>query len=79
METDTRAGRWLAVWIDRRGRLVSMPLTPGKAAFQATWAGALVGVGTAGAVIGAPRSRVPALSGRRLQQWVEEWARIDTR
>ena len=63
VEPGTRAGSWLTVWIGRRGRLVSMPLTPGKAAFQATWAGALVGVGTAGAVIGAPKSRVPALSG----------------
>lgn len=28
VEPGTRAGSWLTVWIGRRGRLVSMPLTP---------------------------------------------------
>ncbi|MET7575044.1 hypothetical protein ABZT04_42260 [Streptomyces sp. NPDC005492] len=73
----TRTGARVAVWIDGQGRLTSKPLAPGEASLQATWSGALVAVGTAGAVLGGAQIPRVFLERRQLGRWDEEWARID--
>jgi hypothetical protein len=73
-----RAGTPVTVWIDRRGRLTSEPLAPGDAAFQAAWTGTLVALAAAGAVLGGAQLVRVRLERQRLEQWDEEWARVDS-
>lgn len=73
----TKTGTQVTVWIDRQGRLTSKPLSPGEASFQAAWTGVLVAMGTAVAVIGSAQIPRALLERRQLEQWDEEWARVD--
>ncbi|MFF4751695.1 Rv1733c family protein [Streptomyces sp. NPDC002514] len=72
-------GTQVTVWTDGQGRLTSRPMAGGDAAFQSVWTGALVAVATAGAVAGCAQLARGRLERRRLNQWAEEWERVDTR
>lgn len=75
----TPKGTLVTIWTDRQGQLVSKPLTPGDAEFQADWTGALAAAGTAGVVFGSAQLARAGLERRRLREWEEEWMRVDTR
>ncbi|MCX4452338.1 hypothetical protein OOK58_09455 [Streptomyces sp. NBC_01728] len=75
----TPTGTPVTIWVDRQGRPVSKPLVPGKAEFQADWTGALAAVGAVGVVFGGAQLARAGLERRRLKDWEEEWARVDTR
>ncbi|MEU5597956.1 hypothetical protein [Streptomyces sp. NPDC020298] len=75
----TESGAAVTVWTDQRGRVAAKPLSPGEAGFRAGWTGTLVATGTAAAVFGAAQLARAGLERRRLRQWDDEWARVDTR
>lgn len=73
------SGTRVTVWTDRQGRVTAKPLSPGEAGFRSAWTGTLVATGTAAAVFGGAQLARAGLERRRLRQWDEEWARVDTR
>lgn len=75
----TMSGTAITVWTDQRGRVTAKPLSPGEAGFRAAWTGTLVATGTAAAVFGGAQLARAGLERRRLRQWDDEWARVDTR
>ncbi|MGW3954118.1 Rv1733c family protein [Streptomyces sp. NPDC004752] len=72
-------GTLVTVWTDAQGKLTSKPLAGGDATFQSVWTGILVSVATAGAVAGCAQFTRSRLEHRRMDQWAEEWERVDTR
>lgn len=72
----TPAGTRVTVWTDLTGGLASKPPTATEAEFQAALGGALVALGTGGAVLVAGRLARGRLRRRRLAEWDAEWARI---
>jgi hypothetical protein len=72
-------GTRVTVWTDGKGRPVTKPMSGGDAAFQSAWTGVLVAMATAGAVAGCTQLARARLEHRRLNQWAEEWERVDTR
>ncbi|MFI5683508.1 hypothetical protein [Streptomyces sp. NPDC051636] len=73
------SGTRITLWTDRQGRPASKPLSAGEAGFRAVWTGMLVATGTAGTVFGGAQLARAGLERRRLRQWDDEWARVDTR
>lgn len=74
-----RAGTQVMLWTDKQGRPTTPPLSPGGAAFQASWTGALAGLTAAGAVLGCARVVRFQLERRRLDEWAAEWERVSAR
>ncbi|MER6530617.1 hypothetical protein [Streptomyces sp. NPDC001508] len=72
-------GTRVTVWTDAHGKLTAKPLSSGDATFQAAWTGVLVAVATAGSVAGCAQFARSRLEHRRMEQWAEEWERVDTR
>ncbi|MFI9612719.1 hypothetical protein ACIHCM_13790 [Streptomyces sp. NPDC052023] len=72
------AGTPVTVWIDRQGRLVTEPTTPGEARVRADLIGALAGLGAAALPLTGGRLLRNRLERRRLDQWETDWARFDT-
>jgi hypothetical protein len=72
----TPAGTRVTVWTDRTGRPASKPPTATEAQLQAAFGGALVALGTGGAVLAGGHLARGRLQRRRLAEWDAEWARI---
>ena len=70
------AGTPVTVWTDRRGHLVTGPITPGQAALRAAFLGGLAGAATALVPFGAGLLLRVHLERRRLTAWDMEWARL---
>lgn len=75
---DTPAGARVSVWTDSRGALTSPPLSPGNRLLEAALLGALATAVTDGAVWACAHVVRERLNRRRMDQWAEEWERIDT-
>ncbi|MFE9439202.1 hypothetical protein ACFYO2_09380 [Streptomyces sp. NPDC006602] len=76
---DARVGARVTVWTDRRGAVVTEPVTDGEARLQSVLTGVLCGVVTGAAVAGGGRAVRAGLDRWRREQWAAEWARLDTR
>ncbi|EGX56492.1 hypothetical protein SZN_27596 [Streptomyces zinciresistens K42] len=75
---DTRAGARVTVWTDRRGIIVSEPLSGAEILLHSVSGGILAGGSAAGVVLGATWAARQGLERRRLAQWAAEWERVDT-
>lgn len=71
------AGTPVEVWTDRRGRLVSAPVTVSEARLRATLVGGLVGLSAAAVPFVVGRVLCARLERHRLDRWDTEWARFD--
>ncbi|MET8244245.1 hypothetical protein ABZV31_07305 [Streptomyces sp. NPDC005202] len=69
----------VTVWTDGHGKLTSQPASRADAAFQSALGGIWAGTATVGAVLGGAKLVRAGLDHRRMDQWAEEWARVDTR
>ncbi|MEU6684490.1 hypothetical protein [Streptomyces sp. NPDC046832] len=73
------AGSTVLVWVNGRGDLTTPPVSGGEAWLHTAMGGALAGIFTGGAALGATWLARMALDRRRMKQWGAEWERIDTR
>ncbi|MEW2609882.1 hypothetical protein AB0937_06650 [Streptomyces sp. NPDC047880] len=73
------AGSTLPVWVNRSGDLTSPPVSGGEAWLHTAMGGALAGIFSGSAALGATWLVRMALDRRRMKQWDAEWERIDTR
>lgn len=79
VEPGTRAGARVPVWTDRSGALASAPLSPSEALLEASLLGAMATGFTCGTVWVLACGARGALDRRRMEQWDEEWRRVDSR
>ncbi|WP_330287766.1 Rv1733c family protein [Streptomyces sp. NBC_00576] len=76
---DTAKGTPVTVWTDRQGRLEPKPGSPAAARFQGAWAGTLAAISAGVVVIGAAQLVRGQMDRRRMQEWADEWQRVDGR
>ena len=76
---DTAKGTRVTVWTDRQGRLEPKPDSPAAARFQGVWAGTLAAMGVGITVTGAAQLVRGQLNRRRMEEWADEWQRVDGR
>ncbi|MFF8943497.1 hypothetical protein ACF1A5_14760 [Streptomyces sp. NPDC014864] len=74
-----RPGSHVTVWTDGHGRLTPPPVSHAEAAFQAALGGLWAATAAVGVVIGGAKLARARLDRHRMDQWAEEWARVDTR
>ncbi len=75
----TPGGARVTIWTDRQGVLATRPLGPAEALTEAVLLGVMATAFTGGAVGACAYGVRGCLERRRLEQWDEEWRRIDTR
>jgi hypothetical protein len=73
----TPKGTPVTVWTDGQGRLTSKPLSHAEARLQGIWAGTLAATGAGAAVVGGAQVLRGRLDRRRMQEWADEWQRVD--
>ncbi|WP_344048622.1 Rv1733c family protein [Streptomyces thermoalcalitolerans] len=71
-------GTHVTVWTNGRGVLTSPPPSRADSTFQSVLGGLWAGAATVGVVVGGTKLARSRLERRRLDQWDEEWARVDT-
>ncbi|WP_225859293.1 Rv1733c family protein [Streptomyces albicerus] len=74
----SQAGSQVTVWTDEHDALASKPVSHTEAVLQSALAGALAVTVTGGVVWGAAQTVRVRLDRRRMDQWADEWERIDT-
>jgi hypothetical protein len=79
VDTGTKAGTRVVVWLDRQGRATTKPPSAGAAAMEAGVLGTAAGCALAGAVIGAGAVARWRLEQRRLGLWDREWTTVGPR
>jgi hypothetical protein len=76
---DTAKGTPVTVWTDRQGHLEPKPGSPAAARFQGVWAGSLAAIGVGVGVLGAAQLARGQMNRRRMEEWADEWQRVDGR
>lgn len=79
VDTGSKAGSKVVVWLDDQGRLTTEPPSAGAAAVEAGVLGTAAGCALAGAVIGAGAAARWRLERRRLDLWDREWSTVGPR
>jgi len=74
--TGREAGTGVVVWQDSRGALTTAPPSPGDAAVEAGFLGALAGLALTGAVHGVGAVARWRLEQRRIARWGREWEAV---
>lgn len=74
----TKEGGQVEVWTDRRGTIVSEPLSEAEILLHSISGGILAGGSAVGVALGATWAVRRAMERRRLAQWAAEWERVDT-
>ncbi|MER5796129.1 hypothetical protein [Streptomyces sp. NPDC001980] len=79
VDTGSKAGSKVVVWLDDQGRPTTEPPSAGAAAVEAGVLGTAAGCALAGAVIGAGAVARWRLEQRRLDLWDREWSTVGPR
>ncbi|MER5518369.1 hypothetical protein [Streptomyces sp. NPDC002763] len=79
VDTGSKAGSKVVVWLDHQGGLTTEPPSAGEAAVEAGVLGTVAGCALAGAVFGAGAVARWRLERRRLDLWDREWDTVGPR